>query len=99
MGSVKKIATASIKDAIALAVTTYFEQKDAKEKVYTTSDGFLFENAGFAKNHAATLEDKEVVPHTNANSLEVLDDEHVGGGSSDDEDTPPAGPAATQDRK
>jgi len=99
MGSVKEIATASIKDAIALAVTTYFEQKDAKEKVYTTSDGFLFENIGFAKNHAATLEDKEVVPHTNANSLEVLDDELVGSGSSDDEDTPPAGPAATQDRK
>lgn len=99
MGSVKKIATASIKDAIALAVTTYFEHKEAKEKVYTTSDGFLFENIGFAKNHASTLEDKEVVPHTNANSLEVLDDELVGSGANADDDMPPPGPAATQNSK
>jgi len=75
----KTNARAVILAAIALAVSTYFEQKESKKEVYSTSDGFLFENLGFAKNHATTLEDKEVTPHSNVNNLEVVGDEEVTG--------------------
>jgi hypothetical protein len=70
-------AKATIMVAVALAVSAYFEQKDAKNEVFSTADGFLFENLGFAKNHATTLEDKNVTPHTNANNLEVVGEEEV----------------------
>lgn len=70
-------AKASIKDAIALAVTAYFAQSNAKDTVYSTADGFLFENSGFATNHASTLEDKNVIPHGIANDFEVVDPEVV----------------------
>jgi hypothetical protein len=72
-------ATASINDAIALVVSAYFAQQGAKNEVFSTSDGFVFENIGFATNHASTLEDKNVTPHSNANDLEVIDDEDVTG--------------------
>jgi hypothetical protein len=90
-------AKASISEAIAQAVSTYFEQKDAKKEVYSTADGFLFENLGFAKNHATTLDDKNVTPHTKANNLEVVGEEEVTG--DDDGDSPLTGAAATQNNK
>lgn len=83
MEKVKETATASINDAIALAVSAYFAQKGAKSEVFSTSDGFLFENVAFATNHASTLEDKNVTPHSNANDLDVFDDEEI----TDDQDT------------
>jgi hypothetical protein len=83
MEKVKETATASINDAIALAVSAYFAQSDAKNEVFSTSDGFVFENIGFATNHASTLEDKNVTPHSNANDLEVLDDEEVNGSGTE----------------
>lgn len=75
MDNSNKPATASVSDAIALAVTTYFEQNKAKSKVYSTADGFLFENLGFAKNHASTLDDKNVTPHTKSSNVEVVDED------------------------
>lgn len=72
-------AKAAILVAIAIAVSAYFEQKDAKNEVFSTADGFLFENLGFAKNHAATLDDKNVTPHTNVNNLAVVDEDVVSG--------------------
>lgn len=75
MDNSNKPATASVSDAIALAVTTYFEQNKAKSKVYSTADGFLFENLGFAKNHASTLDDKNVTPHTKSSNEEVVDED------------------------
>jgi hypothetical protein len=90
-------ATATILVAIALAVSTYFEQKDAKKEVYSTADGFLFENLGFAKNHAATLDDKNVTPHTNVNNLEVVGEEEETG--DDAGNSPLTGAAATQNNK
>lgn len=69
-------AEASIVDAVALRLTDYFGTAGAKAEVFSTSDANLFENIGFAKNHAATLEDKEVVTHTmNVADLEVVLDE------------------------
>lgn len=72
-------ATASIADAIALAVSTYFEEKGSKQEVYSTADGFIFENVGFATNHATTLDDKNVTPHTKASNLQVVDEKEVTG--------------------
>jgi hypothetical protein len=97
MGKSENKATASIADAIALTVSSYFEQKDARKEVYTTVDGFLFENLGFAKNHATTLEDKNVTPHTNVNNLEVVDEEEETG--DDDGVSLLTGAAATQNNK
>lgn len=75
----KTNAKAVILAAIALAVSTYFEQKEAKKEVYSTADGFLFENLVFATNHASTLEDKNVTPHSNENNLEAVGEEEVTG--------------------
>jgi hypothetical protein len=75
----KEIATASINDAIALEVSAYFAQQGAKSEVFSTADGFVFENFGFAQNHATTLDDKNVTPHSKANDLEVVGDEEVTG--------------------
>lgn len=94
-----KKATASQADAIALAVTTFFEQNPAKNKVYSTADGFLFENVGFAKNHATTIDNKDVTPHTNAANVEVVDEEDLVDDTGTGDDAPPAGAAATQDTK
>ena len=71
----KEKATASIADAIASTVSHYFAQLGARDEVYSTSDGYVFENAGFARDHARTLEDKNVTPHKNAKSIEVVDEE------------------------
>jgi hypothetical protein len=79
----KETAKASINDAIALAVSAYFAQQGAKNEVFSTSDGFVFENIVFATNHASTLKDKNVTPHSNANDLEVLDDEEVTGSGTE----------------
>ena len=68
-------ATASLNDAIALIVSNYFAQTNAKETVYSTSDGNVFENLGFATNHASTLTDKNVTPHTNPKSMQVFGEE------------------------
>ena len=100
MAKKKVVATASVSDAVtkkvseavAKTVSDYFEKKGSKDEVFSTSDGNVFENQGFARNHAATLEDKNIVPHTNALSLEVVDDEEL-------EDEGGAGTAATQDVK
>lgn len=67
-------ATASVTDAIALRVTEYFETAGSKAVVYSTSDANLFENQGFAKDHAATLEDKNVTPHSTVANLEVVEE-------------------------
>lgn len=75
----KETAKASINVAIALAVSAYFAQQGAKNEVFSTSDGFVFESIVFATNHASTLEDKNVTPHSNAKDLEVFDDEEVTG--------------------
>lgn len=83
METLNQKATASITDAIAQEVSAYFAQKGAKSEVFSTSDGFVFENIGFATNHASTLEDKNVTPHSNANDLEVLDDEEVTGSGTE----------------
>lgn len=87
----KNKAKASIIGAVALAVTNYFAQVNAKKEVYSTADGFLFENLGFAKNHAATLKDKNVTPHINSNKSSELDDL-----DEDDDQDPASGAASTQ---
>ncbi len=73
-GKGKAIAT---NIAIAAIVSDYFAQTNAKDTVYSTSDGNVFENLGFATNHASTLVDKNVTPHTNPNNLEVIDEEDL----------------------
>lgn len=90
-------ATASIVDAIAKEVSEYFERPNAKSEVYSTADGYIFENYGFAQNHAATLEDKNVTPHTNPSSIEVIDEEEVKKDLDDENNF--SGPAATQNLK
>lgn len=99
MAKQNKPATASIADAIALAVSTYFEEKGSKKEVYSTADGFIFENIGFAKNHATTLDDKNVTPHTNAANVEVVDEENLGDDTGTGDDASSLGAAATQDTK
>jgi len=99
MAKQNKLATASISDAIALAVSTYFEEKGSKKEVYSTADGFLFENVGFAQNHATTLDDKNVTPHTKAVNLEVVDEEDLGDDAGADDNASSLGVAATQDTK
>ena len=91
MAKVNK-AKASVIDAVATTVSNYFAQTGARNEVFSTSDGNVFENQGFARNHAATLEDKEVTPHTNANAIEVVEEEKL----TDEGD---AGTAATQTLK
>lgn len=88
MAKQKANATASLVDAIAKTVSDYFEQVGSKDELFSTADGNVFENQGFAKNHAVTLEDKNVTPHTKANALEVVDEE--------EEENGDAGAAATQ---
>lgn len=46
-------------------VTEYFENNPEEEKVFSTSDGFLFKQQMYATAHAATITDKEVVKHVN----------------------------------
>ena len=87
MAKAQEKATASVADAIAKTVSDYFEQVGSKDELFSTADGNVFENEGFAKNHAVTLEDKNVTPHTKANAIEVVDEE---------EETGDAGAAATQ---
>ena len=80
MSEVKKIlVAASIADAVAKKVTEYFEKKGSKNEVYSTADGFVFENPVFAKNHAETLEDKNVTPHSKAKGIDVVDATEVTG--------------------
>ncbi|MRX40399.1 hypothetical protein GJU43_14015 [Flavobacterium sp. LC2016-23] len=74
MSKEKVKATASLNDAVAQIVSNYFAQANAKDTVYSTSDGNVFENLGFATNHASTLEDKNVTPHIDTNRLEVIED-------------------------
>jgi hypothetical protein len=87
MAKETKTATASKSDAIAKTVSEYFDQVGSKDELFSTADGNVFENQGFAKNHAVTLDDKNVTPHTKANALEVVDEEEITGD---------AGAAATQ---
>jgi hypothetical protein len=82
MEKAQKTASAVLATAIALAVSNYFEQTGAKDTVYSTSDGFLFENLVFANNHATTLEEKNVTPHANVNTMEVVDEEELTGDGS-----------------
>ena len=77
MAEKKEKATASIADVIASTVSNYFAQAGARDEVYSTADGYVFENAAFARDHAVTLEDKNVTPHKNANSIEVVDEEET----------------------
>lgn len=79
MAANKTALVASLADAIAKTVSDYFAQIGSKEEVFSTSDGNVFENLGFAKNHAATLEDKNVTPHTKASGIEVVDEEELTG--------------------
>ncbi|WP_432221258.1 hypothetical protein ACRASX_11050 [Flavobacterium sp. TMP13] len=87
MAKAQEKATASVADAIAKTVSEYFGTVGSKDELFSTADGNVFENQGFAKNHAVTLEDKNVTPHTKANAVEVVDEE---------EETGDAGAAATQ---
>lgn len=48
---------------IKTKVQEYFELNPLADKVYTTSDGFLFSQKQFAINHGATLDKKEVISH------------------------------------
>ncbi|MDX6187984.1 hypothetical protein SGQ83_01365 [Flavobacterium sp. Fl-318] len=82
MEKAQKTASAVLATAIALTVSNYFEQTGAKDTVYSTSDGFLFENLVFANNHATTLEEKNVTPHANVNIMEVVDEEGLTGDGS-----------------
>ena len=80
MSEVKKILVAgSIADSVAKKVTEYFEKKGSKDEVYSTADGFVFESLVFAKNHAETLEDKNVTPHNKAKGIDVVDATEVTG--------------------
>lgn len=79
MAANKTALVASLADAIAKTVSDYFERKGSRDEVFSTSDGNVFENVGFAKNHAATLEDKNVTPHTKASGIEVVDEEELTG--------------------
>lgn len=79
MADKKTNVTAVLATAIALAVSNYFDQENAKQEVFSTADGFLFENLVFATNHATTLEDKNVTPHSNAVAIEVIDEEEITG--------------------
>lgn len=99
MGQSGNKAKAVILTAIALAVSTYFKENKDRKEVYSTADGFLFENPAFAQNHAVTLEDKNVTPHTNPSTIELVDDEDVSGEAGKEDDAPPAGAAATQTNK
>lgn len=72
MEKAQKTASAVLLTAIALAVSNYFAQEGAKSEVFSTADGYIFENFGFAQNHATTLEDKNVTPHSNVNNIEVF---------------------------
>ena len=89
MAKANKKATASVSDAVATTVSDYFAQVGSRNEVFSTSDGNVFENLGFAKNHAATLDNKDIVPHTNAKNIEVVDEEELDGESG-------SGAAATQ---
>jgi hypothetical protein len=97
METLNQKTTALINDTIALEVSTYFAQQGAKSEVFSTSDGFVFENIGFATNHASTLEDNNVMPHYNTNNLSVLGEEELA--IKCDEDPPPSGEGATQNNK
>lgn len=90
MGKENNKETASINDAISLTVSNYFGQSNAKDTVYSTSDGNVFENLGFATNHASTLIDKNVTPHKNANSIEMIEED------TEEDPESPSGIAATQ---
>lgn len=80
MSEVKKtLVAASIADSVAKKVTEYFEKKGSKDEVYSTADGFVFESLVFAKNHAETLEDKNVTPHNKAKGIDVVDATEVTG--------------------
>ncbi|AYO58193.1 hypothetical protein CO230_08700 [Chryseobacterium sp. 6424] len=46
-------------------VKEYFANNPEEEKVFTTSDGFLFKQEMYATAHAATITDKEVTKHHN----------------------------------
>jgi hypothetical protein len=72
MEKAQKTASAVLLTAIALAVSNYFAQEGAKSEVFSTADGYIFENFGFAQNHATTLEDKNVTPHSSVNNIEVF---------------------------
>lgn len=89
MAQKKVKATASNTDAIAKTVSDYFDQVGSKNEVFSTADGFVFENFGFAQNHATTLGDKNITPHTKAEAIEVVDEEEETG----------SGAAATQEEK
>lgn len=41
----------------------YFTDNSDTEKVFSTSDGFLFTSEMYARDHAAVLSDKEVTKH------------------------------------
>ena len=99
MGQTGNKAKAVILAAIALAVSTYFKENKDRKEVYSTADGYLFENPVFAQNHAVTLEDKNVTPHTNPSTIEVIDDEDVSDDTGTEDDAPPSGAAATQTNK
>ncbi|MGM8362130.1 hypothetical protein ACSV4D_09470 [Flavobacterium sp. ARAG 55.4] len=78
MSEVKKnVVAASIADVVAKKVTEYFEKKDSKDEVYSTADGFVFENLVFAKNYAETLDDKTVTPHSKGKNIKVVDAEEL----------------------
>lgn len=46
-------------------VKEYFENNPDEEKVFTTSDGFVFKLEMYATAHAATITDKTVTKHKN----------------------------------
>ena len=45
------------------SVKNYFKDFPASKKCFTTADGLVFHEQGDANLHAASLDDKEVVPH------------------------------------
>jgi len=55
-------------------VKNYFAEYPSSTEVLETADGFLFhkKNEGDAKNHAATLKDKEVISHLRPSKRTVV---------------------------
>lgn len=58
---------------IEAKVQEFFANNPEADKVFSTSDEFLFDQEIYATQHAATLTDKDVVKHTNRNTADKVE--------------------------
>lgn len=58
------------KETLDGKVKKYFANNQSREKVFATSDNFLFERKQDANNHAKTLEDKKVETFAKSSKVE-----------------------------